>query len=598
MTLKKTLLALITILTLSGTALADINYAVSSITNPPTIYTGDSTTVSFTITNNNYLYDGMCKYKLDSGSWSSEFPVTTSQPQSKSISILAPPEGSGTASALHTVTTSCYEPAYGGSTTPVEKYPSFTLNYDDSRYLARTAIASAQSAISPAQTSINNAQNAINDAKNLGADVAPEESKLSNARNSFQTAQSKLSTANSFNVHPTYGTAKTTADEAKSYATSAKSDAESVYSTAYKKYIDTLDLKNKAQTATTDAKTAIDSASALKTDAQNAINDAKNIGADIGSAQTLLDTAISKLNSATSKYNEANSHFNNKKWADAKTTADEAKTYANDALTNAGNAKSTAIQAKDAKIKADELAKKQATEKAEADKNEQIQTKSKLDSAEANYNIIVDNVDKTKDGISILSIIGIETSGFSKDMEKISSTLIDAKAELDKAKTRYDAREFSVSRTYSEKSLDITEKDGTILKDIQTRMAQAAVDKFKDKYSAATSNYEAVAKTLEESKANITADVYVAKKEKLDNAKKSLDNAFNLMAQAKSYGENKKYTDAVNYFKDAFGELGKSESLVSEISPTPSTAPSFEAIFALIGLSIAYLVVLRRKNLF
>jgi hypothetical protein len=41
----RNVLILLTILILSGTALADINYAVSSIPNPPTIYTGDSTTV-------------------------------------------------------------------------------------------------------------------------------------------------------------------------------------------------------------------------------------------------------------------------------------------------------------------------------------------------------------------------------------------------------------------------------------------------------------------------------------------------------------------------------------------------------------------------
>jgi hypothetical protein len=222
-TLRKTLLALITVLILSGTALASISYSLSSIPNPPTIYTGDSTTVSFSITNNNYLYSGNCAYNLDNGVWSSEFSVPAhSATGSIIIPVQAPQEGSGSGSVQHTVYTYCYEPAIGGDKTHITQSMSFTLSYDDSRYNARIAVNSVQGAINSAQSSINNAQNAVNDAKNLGGDTSLAESKLSNAQNSLQTAQSKLSSANSYYSSSNYNQATTTANEAKSSADSAK----------------------------------------------------------------------------------------------------------------------------------------------------------------------------------------------------------------------------------------------------------------------------------------------------------------------------------------------------------------------------------------
>jgi hypothetical protein len=477
-TLRKTLLALITILTLSGTALAAISYTLSTIPNPSPIYTGDSTVVSYSIRNDNSWYSGRCAARLDSSSWSTEYVVNAGATITLTDQVSAPPWGSGSGSQIHTVYTYCYSTA---DSTEIYKSTSFTLTYTENpNYIAQKE----------AQAAKDSAQNAI-----------------------------------------------------------------------------------------TNAKRVIDSASASKTDAQNAINDAKNIGADVGSAQTFLDTAISKLDSANTKYNEANSYFTNSKWSDAKSSATQAESYANEALTNAGNAKSTAIQVK------------------EKYASEARQTKSKLDTSQTTYNSVVENIDKTKEAITSISSIGVETSEFTKELEKVSSTLVDAKAELDKAKSRYETKELSESRAYSEKSLDISEKDITILKETQNKMALAAIDRLTTNYSSANNNYEIAAKILEESKTKITGDVYVAKKEKLDNAKKSLDNASNLMAQAKSYVDNKKYTDAVISLKNAFTELGKAESLSGEIKP-PSALPSFEAIFALTGLSIAYFVVLRRKNIF
>ncbi|MCZ7401026.1 MAG: hypothetical protein O8C61_02250 [Candidatus Methanoperedens sp.] len=337
-------LILITILILSGTALAAISYTLNSIPNPPSIYTGDSTTVSFSIANNNLLYKGMCAITVDSSPWSSEFPVSAGYSVTQSISVQAPAWGNGAGSVQHTVNSYCYSTL---DSTKVYQSTSFILTYTENPgYIASQTINSAQSAINSAQSSINSAQNAINDAKNLGADASLAENKLFNAQNSMQTSQSKLASANSYLASSNYNQATNTANEAKSSADTSKTDADSAYSIVVQAKQLVQAAKDSASTAITSAKKVIDSASTSKAEAQNAINDAKNIGADVGSAQMLLDDAISKLNSANTKYNEANSYFNNMKWNDAKVSADDAKTYANDALTNAGIAKSTGIQAK------------------------------------------------------------------------------------------------------------------------------------------------------------------------------------------------------------------------------------------------------------
>lgn len=573
-TLRKTLLALITILLLSGSALAAISYTLSTIPNPSSIYTGDSATVSFSITNNNWWYNGVCAVAVDSGSWSSEYVVTSGATVSFSATVYAPAWGSGAGSAQHTVSSYCYDT---NDPTKIYKSTSFTLTYTENpKYITSQAINSAQSSINSAQSSINNAQNVINDAKSLGGDVTLAQGKLSNAQNSMLTPQSKMSSANSYYSSSNYGQATSNANDAKSSADSAKSDADDAYSLANQVKIAQQSAKDTAQAAITNAKNVIDSASTSEADAQNAVNDAKNFGADVSSSQASLDTAISKLDSAKTKYNEANTYFTNLNWNDAKTSANQAESYANDALAAAGNTKSSATKAKD----------DYATMGG--------QTKSKLDAAQTTYNNVVYTVDKTKEAMASLSSIGVEVSDFNKELESVSSTVVDAKAELDKASARYENKELSESKSYSEKSLDITEKDVTILKDIQNKMASAALDKISNKYSSVSNNYEAAVKTLEESKTKITGDVYVTNKQNLDDAKKSIDNASNLIAQAKLYVNNNKYSDAFISLQNAFTELGKADSLSSEIKP-PSAIPSFEVIFALAGLYIAYTIFLRRR---
>ena len=199
MTLKKILLTLlITILTLSGTALATISYTLSTIPNPPSIYTGDSTTVSVSISNNNVMYKGICAISLDSSSWSTEYPVSSGHTITQSISVQAPAFGSGAGSVQHTVNSYCYSTL---DSTKVYQSTSFILTYTENpRYIASQAINSAQSAINSAQSSINNARNTITAAKNIGADVSNVEAKLTSAQTAYQNAHSQLGNAqNSFN---------------------------------------------------------------------------------------------------------------------------------------------------------------------------------------------------------------------------------------------------------------------------------------------------------------------------------------------------------------------------------------------------------------
>lgn len=464
----KTTFILIIILLSSGTASAAIDYKLNKVSDPSSIYTGDSTVFSYSIKNDNTWYNGICSSRLDSYSWSTEYAVGTGDTITKTVSVSAPVMGSGSGSETHTVNSYCYSAA---DSTKIYKSIVFTLTYTENpNYIAQKE----------AQAAKDSAQNAI-----------------------------------------------------------------------------------------TTTKKVIDSASASKTEAQNTINDAKSVGADVGSAQIFLDNAVSKLNSANTKYNEANSYFTNSKWNDAKSSATQAESYANEALTYAGNAKSTAIQSK------------------EKYTSEIGLIKSKLDTAQTTYNNVIKNIDDTKESITLLSSIGVKTSEFNKELEKVSATLIDAKAELDKAKTRYENKELSESKSYSAKSLDITEKDITIIKDIQSNMVLSAIDLLTTNYSSTSKNYDIAAKTLEESKTEITGDVYITNKEKLDTAKTNLDQASNLMAQAKSYKDTNKYSEAILSLKNAFKALEKADSLTEEIKP-PSGIPSFEAIFTLISILIVY----------
>lgn len=228
MTIRKILLTLIiTIFILSGTALAAISYTLSTIPNLPSIYTGDSTTVSVSITNNNLMYKGFCAINLDSSSWSTEYPVSSGHSMTQSISVQAPAWGNGAGNVQHTVNSYCYSTL---DSTKVYQSTSFILTYTENPgYVASQAINSAQSAINSAQSSINNAQNTIIAAKNNGADESSAEVILTSAQTAYQNAQSKLVSAqNSLNQNTkqSFDLATQYANEASNYANSAKADAD------------------------------------------------------------------------------------------------------------------------------------------------------------------------------------------------------------------------------------------------------------------------------------------------------------------------------------------------------------------------------------
>ena len=219
-------------LTLSGTALAAFSYILNPIPDPPELYTGERTTISVSIKSTNYLYEGRCAYKLDSGSLSEEYYISPGATVARNITVYAPPEGSGSGSAQHTVYVYCYESAYSGDPKKIYKNTSFILSYDDTRYQTRTAINSAQVSIDSAQSIINNSMIILNDARNIGADVISAEDKLSSSIKILQIAQTRQSFAKSFFEDSDYNQSKAFANEAKSTADLAKAEADTAYTIA------------------------------------------------------------------------------------------------------------------------------------------------------------------------------------------------------------------------------------------------------------------------------------------------------------------------------------------------------------------------------
>ncbi|HEY9245589.1 MAG TPA: hypothetical protein VIO11_01970, partial [Candidatus Methanoperedens sp.] len=195
-TLPETLLIATIILIMQGTALALFSYTLDPVPDPPVIYTGESIKIQFSIKSTNYLYDGKCSYKLDDGSLSNEYVISPGATQTMSTYVQAPPEGSHSGSAKHTIYTYCYESAYSGDPTKVIRNASFILSYDDSSYEARVAINSAQDAINSAESIINNTLSTINESKSIEADLA--ENELADAIKLLKSANTRLSFADSF----------------------------------------------------------------------------------------------------------------------------------------------------------------------------------------------------------------------------------------------------------------------------------------------------------------------------------------------------------------------------------------------------------------
>ncbi len=350
-------------------------------------------------------------------------------------------------------------------------------------------------------------------------------------------------------------------------------------------------LASLASAAINSAQSAVNSAQSSMDSVQIEINNAKMLDADVSLAVSMQSSAKNSIQTAKSKLYSANGYYAASNYTQAAITASEAGSYASDALKIAENARSSAIQAIAEAPAAKAAAKIAEDMKA---KTEQKRTELKLYTAQTNYNDAVDAVNKVNEAIKLLSSAVVDTSEFSKDLETISFTLVDAKAELDRAKTKYEMNELNESKAHSAGSLNITEKDIIILKHIQNKIVQAAMDKSNDKFTLTSKNYSIAVKRLEESKTR-NAGEYIAKKERLDSAKKSLDNASALIVQAKSYADNIEYYDAVISLKGAFIQLEKAESLSGEIKPAP-VVPSFEAMVVLVGLSTVYLVIKKSKR--
>ncbi|MCZ7356680.1 MAG: hypothetical protein O8C66_02045 [Candidatus Methanoperedens sp.] len=322
---------------------------------------------------------------------------------------------------------------------------------------------------------------------------------------------------------------------------------------------------------------AIYGAQSAINNAQSALDGAKDLGADAKLAESKQLGAKNLIGKAGIKKSDSDSYFSSGRYEKGVAAANESRSFAEMAKINADNAYYLAIQA--------EL---------EYNNTEEGQTKSMLSMAQSTYFNAISILNSTNDAAKQLSGIGVETGVFIQDMEKISLTLNDSKPELEKARTSYENREFNDSRALSGSIQAMAEKNLALLNEIDKGMASSAIDKVNNKYTSVSKSYDIAAGELEDSRLKLDEDIFNAKKEKLDNAKKSLDIALNLISQARYYSDNRRYSDVVTPLKAASEELGKAEHELK----SNSQAPSFKAIPALAGISVMYLAAKKTHKKF
>jgi hypothetical protein len=322
---------------------------------------------------------------------------------------------------------------------------------------------------------------------------------------------------------------------------------------------------------------AIYGAQSAINNAQNALDQAKDLGADARLAESKQLDAKNLIAQARIKQSTSDSYFASSNYEQGVRAANESRSFADMAKIDADNAYYLAIQA--------EL---------KYNNTEEGQTKSMLSLAQSTYFNAISILNSTNDAAKQLSGIGVETGGFIQDLEKISLTLNDAKPELEKARISYENREFNESRALSGSIQAMAKKNLALLNEIDRGMISSAIDKINNRYTSVGKSYDIAAGELEDSRLKLNEDVFNAKKEKLDNAKKSLDIALNLISQARYYSDNGRYSDVVTPLKAASEELGKAEQELK----SNSQAPSFEAITALAGISIMYLAAKRTHKKF
>jgi hypothetical protein len=322
---------------------------------------------------------------------------------------------------------------------------------------------------------------------------------------------------------------------------------------------------------------AIYGAQSAINNAQNALDEAKDLGADARLAESKQLDAKNLIAQARIKQSTSDSYFASSNYEQGVRAANESRSFADMAKIDADNAYYLAIQA--------EL---------KYNNTEEGQTKSMLSLAQSTYFNAISILNSTNDAAKQLSGIGVETGGFIQDLEKISLTLNDAKPELEKARISYENREFNESRALSGSIQAMAKKNLALLNEIDRGMISSAIDKINNRYTSVGKSYDIAAGELEDSRLKLNEDVFNAKKEKLDNAKKSLDIALNLISQARYYSDNGRYSDVVTPLKAASEELGKAEQELK----SNSQAPSFEAITALAGISVMYLAAKRTHKKF
>jgi hypothetical protein len=256
------------------------------------------------------------------------------------------------------------------------------------------------------------------------------------------------------------------------------------------------------------------------------------------------------VNSATSKYNDAVSQSNAKSYNNAKQYADQAEALALEAQASANSAKSNAISTQ------------------EKYQGEQGQAEAKLSEAQKKYNEVVDLINQTNTLIIQLFDMNVDTSQYKQEVEGYTTQILDAKGEIEKAERRYTDGDYDESRSYSVRSLDITEKIASDLNNILYNMALVAQDIVSKKQKESMRVYELSSKTVDKFKENITGAQFSEFKDNLITADANIKKADTLLNEGDSLLNNKKYVDAVNSYRNAFSESSNADYLSSKVAST------------------------------
>ncbi len=206
------------------------------------------------------------------------------------------------------------------------------------------------------------------------------------------------------------------------------------------------------------------------------------------------------------------------------------------------------------KLEAEQQRQAQLRKEAEELQAKKTSAQQKVTMAQTEYNDLITMADETNDMINTMNKMNVSTSAYEDELKSATSGLLDAKAEVEKASSRYDSKEYEQSKEYSENSLSIVETANTKVSNIQFNMVKEAQNSVYKKKNVVVSQYNSASKKLESAKVNMNAQEYLTKKESLDKSKAQLDDSIALIDQGDSALESKEYKKALDlYLKTSSG---------------------------------------------